>query len=153
MNTLSEIINEAQTGDPTTTAEIVMDVIELPERLRDVLRLLFVQECRRHTRNATRIAEQVGINGDESPLDETGNARISRSAFLAERFYNGDTYVTWGEATVEDHLGRIKFLEKKRNGIGDTIGRHRWAVERIESRSVSCLNDISDDITGPGEAA
>ena len=153
MTTLNEIISQAQTGDPETTAEAVMDAIELPERLREILRNLFVQECRRQTRQATHIAEKVGISGEQSPLDELGNARITASAFLAERFYNGKTYVTWGEATVQDHLDRIAFLQKKRNGIGETIGRHKWAVDRIESRAVDCLNDISDDITGPGEAA
>jgi hypothetical protein len=60
-------------------------------------------------------------------------------------FSLGDgTVVSWGDATLAQHQMRITMLVKQRQGLDDTIERHRRAVEIIVAAGVSRLNEVSD---------
>ena len=60
------------------------------------------------------------------------------------RFYTGTKYVTWGEATIEQHLERIAYLSKLQSGITDTIARHQHAVDVLVDAGADCLNHVTD---------
>ena len=60
---------------------------------------------------------------------------------LESRFALGNgERVTWGEATIPQHLMRISMLEKKVAGINQTIGHHQEAIEMIKAAGSDCLN-------------
>ena len=137
---LNTIIDECVCDDPADTARAVLVAIGLADDLHDLLFPLVRGECIRRARYATRIAERVGIEGDEAVAED--GAPVDRAAFLSDTFYNGEVYVRWDLATVEDHLSRIRFQQSLQAGIAKDVERHRWAVEQITSHGVSCLAEI-----------
>lgn len=77
----------------------------------------------------------------KSLLDTQGNGDAVNN-FLQETFALGDKRrVSWGEATVDDHRQRMVMLCKLRDGINNTIRRHRTAIEVLEQAEVNCLNE------------
>ncbi len=144
MTNLHNIITESRCDDPSDTAWKVIDVIGLPKKFHELLYPLIRAECIRQHRYATRIAERVGIEGEESPVNEQDEPTVSRTSFLAERFFNGSDWVVWSLATVADHEGRIEFQASLKRGLDKDIKRHRWAIDQIKSHNVTCLAEISD---------
>ena len=141
---LNELIDEHQTNDPDETAAAVFDAVACPAKWRELFYKVVRDECRRQARNLVRHIEATG--GHRRDDTHTGSAAGgSRTAFLATKFYNGEKYVTWGEATTVDHEGRIASLSRLAGGINTTIGRHRDAIERIVARGVTCLDELDDD--------
>ena len=141
---LHELIAQHDQGDPDRTAIAVLNAVACPAKWRDLFGPLLRDECRRSFRaDARKIEEEAGgahsISGTQARDAAVGP---SRTDFLATRFYTGDRYVTWGEATVEDHRSRIAFLASLRNGIDATIQRHADAIEQIEAAGVATLADL-----------
>ncbi len=151
MTDLYDLIAQHDQGDPDLTASAVLNAVGCPAKWRDLFGPLLAMECRRTQRKAARkIEEEVagnhgapGVASDAQPGIDAGAP--SRSDFLATRFYTGDHYVTWGEATVEDHRNRIAYLASLRNGIDVTIQRHADAIEQIEAAGVASLNDLGTE--------
>jgi hypothetical protein len=141
MKKLHELISKVKQDDPSDTAHAVCDLL-LNEEQTEYLFPLIKHECRRLDRAAARLGEQVvGENF------ENNAPKSERQAFHAQVFYNGETYVTWGSATIADHLGRIDFQQSLKNGIDNNIELHRWAIEQIEAHGVECLDQIEEPET------
>lgn len=137
MVALSQLIDQHATGDPDATAAAVFDALRCPDKWRELFYGVVRDECRRRYRSTVR--EFEGQSMTDAP---SGIASGSRTAYLAERFYNGTKYVEWGTATVEDHLNRITYLTMLRGGIDVTIARHEQAVAEITAAGVACLAEI-----------
>lgn len=144
--TIDDLIYEHSTGDPDLTAAAVMDALRVPKRWRVLFWPLLRDECRRLHRSTVRAIEQssgaTDHHGSDTHDPHVGGTGITRTEYLAQRFYTGTEYVTWGSATVQDHQDRIDYLSKLRGGITDTIGRHAEAIELLESADVSCLDKL-----------
>lgn len=142
--TLATLIDAHACDDPADTATAVLAAIATLKEARAVLFDVVRDECRRQSRSVARAIEQSAPT--DQPPSGTHNDGVgggtTRTAFLASRFCTGDGWVTWGDATVQDHRDRITFQTALRNGISSDIDRHADAIERIERAGVSCLNDI-----------
>ena len=145
---LHKLIAQHDQGDPDLTAAAVLDAVACPAKWRDLFGGLLVLECRRLQRNFARRIEEGASLGQRSHDAKKADADAgpSRTDFLATRFYTGDRYVTWGEATVEDHRSRIAYLASLRNGIDATIQRHADAIEQIEAAGVATLADLGQAV-------
>lgn len=144
MTGLGALIREHNTGEPDSTVAAVFDAINLPTKWRAIFHQVTRDECRRLQRATVRAAEWA--SDDQTPNDTQCPpvvAGSSRSDYLAERFYTGSRYVTWGEATVEDHQARIVYLETLVAGTRRTIDRHREAVASITEAGVACLDQLA----------
>ena len=145
---LHELIAQHDQGDPDRTAIAVLNAVACPAKWRDLFGGLLRDECRRSFRaDARKIEEEA--SGGQARSDARGPlaaAGPSRTDFLSTRFYTGDHYVTWGEATVEDHRNRIAYLASLRNGIDATIQRHADAIEQIEAAGVATLADLGQAV-------
>lgn len=61
---------------------------------------------------------------------------------LAGQFATGDgKRVTWGKATVEQHVARIAMLTQNVRGNLDAIQRHEAAVVAIREAEATCLRE------------
>lgn len=80
--------------------------------------------------------EQLVRDHYDIPLTEL------RKQHHARTFYNGETNVSWGKATIEDHEKRIEYLQKFRKGLQDTSDRHVMAIMEIKAAGVTCLDEI-----------
>jgi hypothetical protein len=137
---LYELIEQHATGDPDETAAAVFDAMGLPTKWRDVFHRVVRDECRRRYRSAVRDMEH---GHPFSETQEEAAEPMSRTAFLQSGFsIGGGRHVTWGEATVEDHLARIAYLETFRTGIARTIAKHEQAVADITAAGVRCLAEL-----------
>lgn len=145
---LHALIAKHDQGDPDLTATAVLAAVACPAKWRDLFGGLLVQECRRmHRFDARKIEEEASGGHSTSGTQRQGAAAgPSRTDFLATRFYTGDHYVTWGEATVEDHRNRIAYLALLRNGIDATIQRHADAIEQIEAAGAATLADLGQAV-------
>ena len=150
MTEISEIIDQHQTGDPDETAAAVMDALEVPAKWRDLFYGLLRDECRRTLRGHVRGLER----GNPGHREHGTHPRVAgvaatpaatRDAYLNARFYTGTKYVTWGEATIEQHLERIAYLSKLQSGISDTIARHQHAVDVLVAAGADCLSHVTEE--------
>lgn len=147
---LNMLISQHQTGDPDTTTEAVFDAVGLPPKWRKLFYPLVWNECRRMYRAVVRDIEHVSsVEGGPSPVVEefeaiAGREPVSRRDFLDAHFYTGSVYVTWAKATVQDHRDRIAYLNKLRNGIRRSVGKHAEAIEVITKAGVSCLAELDE---------
>lgn len=80
-------------------------------------------------------------NGGGADVPEVDMSIFKR--LFEKAFSLGDgTVVSWGDATLEQHQMRIAMLVKQREGLDDTIERHRRAVQIITQAGVTRLNEI-----------
>jgi len=69
--------------------------------------------------------------------------REAIKALLDEPFSLGDgTRVTWGDATVEQHLQRIELLREQIRGQQETLARHEVAVRILKEANAPCLRAV-----------
>jgi hypothetical protein len=124
-------------GDPARSAEAVATELKLNARQREALFPLIAAECERIDRNRVRNVEQsVNVGRRVDPTAE-------RADLMRETFTLGSgERIPWGSATVEQHLARIEYLSKYRDGINATIGRHQAAVDRLLESGAKCLDEI-----------
>lgn len=81
----------------------------------------------------------------QNPHVESADPVGDRRRLLSERFALGDgRWVTWTEATVDDHRQRIGYLLAKQTGLQRTIDRHAEAIDQIEAAGATCLGDIQN---------
>jgi len=146
MSAISVLIKKHDNGDPDDTTKAVMDSLKVPPKWRLLFWPLLRDECRRSCRDSVRDAEiaATGHASGDTQVNPAGGG--DRTDYLSERFYNGSKYVTWGEATVQDHRDRIAFLATLRNGIQSTIDRHSAAIETLEAAKATCLDALSESV-------
>lgn len=138
MNRANELIELHWTGDADSTAKAILDALGLVGDIADTLFEPVRNYVRDHARSdVRRIERNVHV------VDTTRDGTDGRNALLVAHFYNGDRYVTWGEATVEDHEKRITYLRKQIAGLNETVLQHELAIAQIQAhRRARCLNDI-----------
>ncbi len=51
--------------------------------------------------------------------------------------------VMWGDATVEDHRGRVAMLTKHAAGTLESASRHKQAIDDLESAGVQTLRELA----------
>ena len=93
----------------------------------------------------TLLRARVSYAERNSPLEHMTPAdpTADRMAFLSERFYVPNIgFVTWAQATIDHHLLRIEFLQKKIDGLEMTINRHHEAITLIEGAKVQNLGQV-----------
>jgi len=77
-------------------------------------------------------------------LDEYRRAVIVEwtSELLSAEFATGDgRRVTWGEATIEQHVARIRLLTQNVRGNLDAIARHEAAIATITNSDADNLDE------------
>lgn len=151
---LYELCNRATVDEPNAgdAAAKVMAELGCPKKWAAVFLPLVVDECRRRYRSATLSLERSADRSDSSdpagqavPGTHTSSAGGvgARLALLDRSFAVGDgRFVSWGEATVEDHRLRVEMLGKLRSGLDRTIAEHVDAIAVIEAAGVACLAQI-----------
>lgn len=151
MSEFTERLHELIEADPSASVDDLTDALLASARSRkdlaELVRPAVADRVRDRRREfARRVERQAFGHGScdaRRPGAESADPAGARAAWLAEGFMVPDNgRVTWGAATVDDHLARIELLGKLRQGLTDTIDRHRWAVELIEHHRASCLSDV-----------
>lgn len=140
---LAELIEEHVTetdGDAELLAMLIFEqIMNDAELLQEVVMPALRHEIRSRLRMLAAAIERDSVLSNAP----TANPDADRLAFLAERFYAPPYgFVTWGEATIEQHEARIDYLNKKVNGLVDTISRHDKAIQEIRGAGVKTLGDI-----------
>jgi hypothetical protein len=117
------------------------------DQLIKLLKPLLRQRVSIIRRNMTRQVERaVGrISSAKTLGPQDPDQLLARKELLRAGFFAGKgRWVSWAEATVQDHRDRIDFLKSYQVGISKTIKLHEESVRLIESRGVSCLGEIED---------
>lgn len=148
VRTLREWVPDDFDGDSAALAgDILRELLRHPRLARAVLYPLVLAHVDAVLRTRVRITEAEVI-----PSIRKHGARVFRPAldrkamYLRMKFALGDgTEVTWGDATVDQHLARIAMLERQVAGVSQTIERHRYAVDAIRKAGVSCLADLPNE--------
>lgn len=140
--TLSELFHEfAQlTDDVPQIASSICGRLQLDRLQAAVLWPVILEQCRTIARNSTRRLEQATKPQRVGrAADPTGD----RLRCMKETFTTGDgRRVYWGEATIADHQMRIDYLARMRDGIDNTVQRHREAIQQLKASGASCLNEL-----------
>lgn len=130
----------AEYDDHGKAAAAALDDLHIRGRARHLLFPIMQEAFLMHRRTGTRRVERA------TPVREVFSGETSlerRTDRLARWFPVGDgRRVFWGEATVNDHRDRIRFLRDHIAGVERTISEHEEAILLIESHGVSCLNEI-----------
>lgn len=137
VSSLQKLIREADTDhsvEEVELARVVLDALLRSGQL-DLLLPILADEIRRIRRaQVRRIERRVG----ESPSAQGGWLQL-----LPEGFATVDgRFVTWGEATVEDHEGRIEWLQGQIEALGQDVERHQQAIKLIREHGVTCLAEV-----------
>lgn len=141
MTELDELIEQHWCDDPLDTAVAVMNSIDAPPQIRELFLPLLRGECVRQARAATRLVEQSARQGANISTSPNVHPRSVRT-LLDDHFYNGDDWVVWGDATVADHEGRIRYQQLYRAGIDKDISLHTRVIGMIKNAGVDCLRDV-----------
>jgi len=139
---LNELIKAHASADPTAAALAVFADLGCPPKWQEVFFSLVRHECRNQYRATVRDLEAeptTVVTTSESKTDPS-----ARSEFLTYHFYNGEKWVLWDTATVDDHEKRIAYQLTLRNGIDRDIEKHRWAIQQITAAGVTCLADLNE---------
>lgn len=134
--TFADVMAANTAHDIDSTAKAIAGAIGLSGLQYRVLLPLIRDEVRRLWRSTARDVEP------SFSASEAVDPAADRRSYLEARFKGVSGYVTWGEATVEDHRAYVDMLQKLRGGIERTIAAHEQAIEQIVAAGVTCLNDI-----------
>lgn len=86
--------------------------------------------------------ERFGLRGLLHRFEEDVRLKVT-AELLAATFAVGDgRTVTWGQATIRDHMIRIGMLRGQMTGTGDAIARHEAAMSMITASGAACLNEL-----------
>ena len=129
-----------QTDDVVQIASAICTQLRLTPMQRSILWGIILDACRNMERSRVRRVEQVA---SPQRAGRQVDPTAERAQLMEQTFSLGDgRRVLWGEATIADHEARIDFLSKKRDGLDDTIQRHRGVVEQLRATGASCLNEL-----------
>lgn len=137
---LQELIDQHNTDDADELARLIFEEVMSDEELIEQIVMPALRSAVvHHMRLAALNNEKAGLMSGKPTADPTAD----RLAFLADKFYAPPFgLVTWGEATIEMHQARIDYLNKKVNGLMDTITRHDTAIQDIKMAGVKNLSEI-----------
>lgn len=137
--TLRDLIREVDTDRTAEEVELARRVLATltGSGQLDLLLPILADEIRRVRRHRTARIERATIGGQGEGA-EGGWLRL-----LPEGFVLPDgRWVTWGEATVEDHEARIGWLSGQIEALGQDVDRHQQAIKVIREHGVSCLAEV-----------
>lgn len=123
---------------PTLSPDSVVEM--LADYIRTVQRNL--------TRKRERAVFEAMASGPEvrAAFDEAqvrmANLHQSFAPLFRSIFVVDGQRIEWGRATIEQHVARIRVLEKLSAGLQDTIERHRVAIAAIRTAGVTCLEEV-----------
>lgn len=143
----NDLIREAITEhqDDDSAARQVLERLSR-EQLEEELLPLVRDECRRRRRAGVRQKERQAANGSGNPRPGSSDAAdpaSERAAWLASVFVLPDgRRVAWGEATIEDHVARMDYLNDFRREVQETIDLHERVRQAIEAAGVTCLDEV-----------
>lgn len=154
LEAFSEIVAQASkrsTRPETVSAKVIQALsLKTKQQLLDILYPLIDDEVRGRLRIRVRILERVA-DGGQPPSGAAGvgvstNVMQAKKDLLHERFYSPvqNGYVTWGDATVEDHESYADMLRGQIDALSDNIERHDDAVALIKKAGALCLFDLGD---------
>ena len=158
---LRDQLNITNPDDADRLTSEFFNQIGLPARWRPWMAPFVRNTAREILRNAVRRVEQTApLPGTPSPAAGTAPAtttktktktktrhpkadpQAERRNALDQQFYNGSKWVTWGEATIDDHQSRIDYMTRDRDGIDRDIARHAEAIDMLLAAGATCLNDL-----------
>jgi hypothetical protein len=149
MSTLDQLRRDTQPPSADALVDDYFELIGLPAKWRAMMAPFVRAAAVGLMRNAVRHIERraplpgtPGISGAKQSKTKKASPAIERRSELAESFYNGSKWITWGEATIDDHQGRVDYQTSKRNGLDEDIQRHLDAIAMIKKARVTCLNDL-----------
>lgn len=138
--TLRDLIRDLDTDPKVEEVELARTAIATLSTTGqlDLLLPVLADEVRRVRRAHVLRVERASF-GTGGEAAEGGWLRL-----LPEGFANPRTgsWVTWGEATVEDHEARIGWLQGQMEALGQDVDRHQQAIKVIRERGVSCLAEV-----------
>ena len=145
MATFWELVDQAiaadPAGDPTEMAERLVAKMGRPERL-----LLLSRHIQHLQRGRSALLEQSAFRkrlSDAVTFARPLTPEICK--VLRTRVALGDgVALPFGALTVEQHELRMEMLVRMRDGIGETIERHRTAIAIIVDAGVTCLDDLDE---------
>lgn len=153
---VSELINRAidSTVDTNSAkllaAERVLDLSPEAQHaiLQKAIKQMVAKRIRATTRRAIRNAEADALDKDGKQIDPSQSHPIEWSdELLAREFALPDgTYVTWGEATADQHRQRVAMYQTLENAASDGRRRHFQAAREIGKRHARNLYEVSRDI-------
>lgn len=118
------------------------DLGRLSNRARGLLLPILTEAVLMARRSETRRVERsipVGsVFSDETTIDKR-RTRLEATFALPD-----GRRVSWADATEQDHLDRIGYLQKHIAGVEATISDHVSAVETIREHGVACLAEIGE---------
>lgn len=108
--------------------------------IADLLRASYQRE----RRNSERVYD--GVMRDRQATDQQRLEATNR--FCRESFYCSiaKAWVSYGEATAEQHEARASFYAARIKGDTAARDRHLDAARRIREADASCLNDLSREL-------
>lgn len=137
---LGELINQHSTDDADELTRLILEEVLTDEELIETIVVPALRNAIVMTlRHMTLYNEQHSTLSNKPTADPNAD----RLAFLADKFY-APPYglVTWSEATIDMHTARIDYLNKKVNGLVDTITRHDRAIQEIKEAGAKNLGEI-----------
>lgn len=151
---LEQLRRDMDPDSPDELVEFFFDDIGLPARWRETLAPFVRSIARDLMRNNVRSIEKKSLPGVPTSKTKPANVNkrqrrgkktnpaIERSEALAETFYTGEHWISWGEATISDHEARVTFLTRQRDGLNESIKRHLDTIAMLRKAKMSCLNDL-----------
>jgi len=124
--------------EPTMAAEVLIERIENVRRgqVRAIEQETFADVLRSV---AVRRAEGTIV----VPGAPRTAAQINMGVLLQERFaLGGGVFVTWGQATIEQHERRIAMLKVMVGGLQETIERHEATIQQLREIGARCLDEV-----------
>lgn len=141
--TLSELMDQflgdREEEELTAVAEQMLNhLLKNRDLLVELLTPVLRSELHNRLRYRTRQTERNSFLSRKQ-----ADPMADRNAFLLERFYVPKVgFVTWADATVDDHRVRIEYLTEKILGITETVERHETAIKQITASHVKCLGEF-----------
>lgn len=124
--------------DPEAAADAVLWTMRKAD-LAAIVRPLLVNEARRSQRANVRQIEAEAfrrIADGEDPVSV--RRKLSETTFVLP---SGE-YVSWLDATVDQHLARAGWQRSLASACTTDAERHESAAESIRAAGVSCLRDL-----------
>ena len=156
---LTAIISDTDDGgDIIDVTYLVVKVVldEHRETATDLLTPAIRAAIQRERRKAARRREDDAFNEEDEPDDEPGDDgepepgpdRLAAFRSLAgEMFWIPDGtkdgyYVSWGDATEEQHLARADNQRERARSEVEDADRHEEAADIIHEAGVACLAEV-----------
>jgi hypothetical protein len=145
---------EGSEADIATAVTLqIMTSREYKGTVQDIVLGYVRHQVTAHTREHTRrVEDRAFAHGDpfmevvgELPL---ANPMAARQELLREKFFcpHCTMYVTWGEATVDCHEGRRKYMLALANTVLQDADRHQAALDKLRQYGVKTLNELESKV-------